>query len=121
MKKITTLLATLLCILGLGLSPAHAATKQCKELSKTACSSSNSCSWVKGYTRKDGVKVSSFCRKKAKSTKKKAKDTVSKKKKSTKKKATKKKSSTQSSTKKKKTKAKTEEELKKLKAKETKK
>lgn len=35
---------------------------ECKGKSSSACKMNNSCSWVKGYTRSDGVKVSSFCR-----------------------------------------------------------
>lgn len=104
MKKITSLLTAALCILGLSLSPAHA--KECKGLSKTKCSSDNSCSWVKGYERKNGVKVSAFCRAKAKKNKKKAKKVLDNKKKvvkekkdTVKKKATKKKENAKSSTK----------------------
>lgn len=96
MKKITTFITAFLCILGLSLSPAHA--KDCKGLSKTQCTSDNSCSWVNGYKRKDGVKVKSFCRTSAKkkkqtTNKKSTKKTDTKKtsdKKSTKKKDTKK-------------------------------
>lgn len=35
---------------------------ECKGKSSSACNASNSCSWVKGYKRSDGAKVSSFCR-----------------------------------------------------------
>ena len=35
---------------------------QCKGLSHSACSTSASCSWVKGYTRKDGIKVRAHCK-----------------------------------------------------------
>lgn len=88
MKKITSILLTSLCLLAFGLSPAHAKAKACKGLSQTACATNDDCSWVKGYKRKDGVKVSSFCRTKAKASEKKQKKA---------------------------TKAKTKEELKKLK------
>jgi hypothetical protein len=37
---------------------------ECKGMEKAACERQESCSWVDGYTRKDGVKVSSHCRKK---------------------------------------------------------
>lgn len=40
---------------------------QCKGLENNACASANSCSWVESYERKDGRKVSAFCRTKAKS------------------------------------------------------
>lgn len=40
---------------------------QCKEKSKTACTTASSCYWVDSYKRKDGVKVKAHCRKKAKS------------------------------------------------------
>lgn len=43
---------------------AQAATpSQCKTLSQEACSATPSCAWVDGYTRKDGRKVSAYCRK----------------------------------------------------------
>ena len=34
----------------------------CKGLENNACSSNASCSWVESYERKDGRKVSAFCR-----------------------------------------------------------
>lgn len=39
---------------------------QCKGLENAACVSQESCSWVKGYERKDGKSVNAFCRTKAK-------------------------------------------------------
>ena len=39
----------------------------CKGLEESACEAKDACRWVEGYTRKDGVKVSSHCRKGAKS------------------------------------------------------
>jgi len=39
-----------------------AAQSACKGMSKSACESSNSCSYVKAFTRKDGAKVKAFCR-----------------------------------------------------------
>lgn len=38
------------------------AASACKGLEKRACEAKDSCYWVDGYTRKDGVKVSSHCR-----------------------------------------------------------
>lgn len=43
------------------LSPVYAASA-CKGLSKSSCGSNSSCTWVDGYTRKDGKKVSAYCR-----------------------------------------------------------
>ena len=43
------------------------AASQCKGLENSACSQNTSCGWVQGYERKDGRKVSGFCRTKAKS------------------------------------------------------
>ncbi len=34
----------------------------CKGKSQSSCSADNNCSWVSGYKRKDGVKVSGYCR-----------------------------------------------------------
>ena len=69
---------------------------ECKGRSQSACDSSSSCSWVKGYKRSDGAKVSSFCRAKSgkgtsssqKKTSKKVTDKKADKKTSTKKKVT---------------------------------
>ena len=41
--------------------PANAAS-HCKGLEANACSTTAACGWVNGYERKDGRKVSSFCR-----------------------------------------------------------
>jgi len=41
------------------------AASQCKGLDNGACSQNNACGWVEGYERKDGRKVKSFCRTKA--------------------------------------------------------
>jgi len=45
-------------------SQSTAFAAECKGMEKAACEGQASCSWVDGYTRKDGVKVSSHCRKK---------------------------------------------------------
>lgn len=34
----------------------------CKGLEANNCAAKSSCSWIDGYTRKDGRKVKSFCR-----------------------------------------------------------
>lgn len=63
----------LLAVVATGLfasSSLHAAAKapsQCKGLESAACSAAESCGWVEGYQRKDGRKVSSFCRTTARS------------------------------------------------------
>lgn len=45
------------------------AASACKGLENSACNGASSCSWVDGYTRKDGKTVKSFCRTKATSKK----------------------------------------------------
>jgi len=37
---------------------------QCKGMENAQCMSNTDCSWVQGYERKDGRKVSAFCRSK---------------------------------------------------------
>lgn len=34
----------------------------CKGLANSQCGNNQSCTWVSGFTRRDGVKVSSYCR-----------------------------------------------------------
>ncbi len=43
----------------------QAQAASCKGKSKSSCSSAANCSWVNGYKRSDGVKVSGHCRAKA--------------------------------------------------------
>jgi len=57
-----TLMFVALFALGTGQAAA-----ECKGSAKSACSSSKSCSWVSGYTKKDGNKVKGHCRSKSKS------------------------------------------------------
>lgn len=45
-----------------GLSPNLQAASSCKGLEKNACERKESCTWVNAYTRKDGIKVSGYCR-----------------------------------------------------------
>lgn len=58
--------ASVMIGLVLASSPVHAASA-CKGLDNNACGTSTSCTWVKGYERKDGRSVSAFCRAKASS------------------------------------------------------
>lgn len=44
-----------------GAAPAGA-DSACKGLPQNACQGSASCSWVNGYTRKDGREVAPYCR-----------------------------------------------------------
>ena len=39
-----------------------AETSACKGLEQTACEKKSDCAWVAPYTRKDGNKVSGYCR-----------------------------------------------------------
>ena len=39
-----------------------AAQSACKGLSNSQCGGNQNCTWVSGFTRRDGVKVSSYCR-----------------------------------------------------------
>jgi len=39
-----------------------AAASQCKGLSENSCAADSTCSWINGYVRKDGRKVSSHCK-----------------------------------------------------------
>ena len=53
---------------------------ECKGSSKSSCSTNSSCTWVKGYSKKDGAKVRGYCRSKGKAgDAKKSKDKKSKK------------------------------------------
>jgi hypothetical protein len=53
------------CLLLVGVA-AHAsvagAASHCKGMAESACSSDSQCTWVDGYQRKDGRKVSSHCK-----------------------------------------------------------
>ena len=62
--------ATLIAALLLPAGAALAAS--CKEItSQSACEKRTDCTWVKGYTRKDGAKVKAYCRSKGGHSKKK--------------------------------------------------
>ncbi len=59
-----TLLST--ALVTLFAAPAISAPSVCKGLDEAACAAQAECRWMDGYTRKDGVQVSSHCRKGAK-------------------------------------------------------
>jgi len=61
MKIITNLLLILVVQL-LTVSGSALAESACKGLSKSSCSVKSTCSWVKGFTNKNGNKVSAHCR-----------------------------------------------------------
>ncbi len=63
-KKVYKSILMLVALFALGTSQAAA---ECKGSSKSACSTSNSCTWVSGYTKQDGNKVRGYCRAKGKS------------------------------------------------------
>ena len=50
----------------LSFSPLSLAAGACKGQAQDACSSDNSCSWVKSYTTKKGNTINSYCRNKSK-------------------------------------------------------
>jgi len=54
------LLSTVL-IIAAATTPAGAAS-QCKGLEKGKCEANAACVWVSDYTRKDGKKVSAYCK-----------------------------------------------------------
>lgn len=55
--------------LTLGIFPLQAGAA-CKGLEANACGKNDSCSWVKDYVRKDGVKVTGHCKTKPKTSSK---------------------------------------------------
>lgn len=59
-----------LLAIGLAMSGAAQAASQCKGLDNEACDAAAACGWVNGYERKDGRKVSAFCRTKSSTAKK---------------------------------------------------
>jgi len=56
-----TLLAAALPLLALTWQPAMGAS-ECKGLAQDACVTNENCRWMDGYTRRDGIQVSSHCR-----------------------------------------------------------
>ncbi len=61
-KLLSTLPALFLSTALLGLSPSLWAASSCKGLEQNDCKRKENCVWVNAYTRKDGVKVSGYCR-----------------------------------------------------------
>jgi hypothetical protein len=61
-RPLAALAVALSVALGGNLAVAEAA---CKGLEESACGDKADCSWIKGYTRKDSVKVSGHCRTKS--------------------------------------------------------
>jgi hypothetical protein len=47
-----------------------ASASACKGLEQAACGKKSDCTWVEGYKRKDGAKVSGYCRTKSGGSKK---------------------------------------------------
>lgn len=64
-RRCATALATFILALTLPLSAVSVqAESACKGLESSPCQQKDNCSWVKPYTRKDGVKVSGHCKSK---------------------------------------------------------
>ncbi len=56
-------LAALSCVIAATMvAQPVAAASACKGLERMACEANKNCRWLSGYTRKDGVQVSSHCR-----------------------------------------------------------
>lgn len=55
------LFATTLPLLALAWQPALGSS-ECKGLAQDVCATKEECRWMEGYTRKDGIQVSSHCR-----------------------------------------------------------
>ena len=49
-------------LVGATVSMPALAASACKGLENQACAGNSACAWVEGYERKDGRKVSAFCR-----------------------------------------------------------
>jgi len=56
----------------ISISQLSSAAGTCKGLQQDACSSDNSCSWVKSYSTKSGKTIKAYCRNKSKPGSKKA-------------------------------------------------
>lgn len=67
-SSIRKLSTTVLIAGGILLSGQANAAVQCKGLDNLACDAQAACGWVQGYERKDGRKVTAFCRAKAQRT-----------------------------------------------------
>ena len=63
-KTMKLLLSAGMAVLVVLFGSGRALAVGCKTLPRNACIQSAQCTWVKGYTRKDGRKVAAYCRKK---------------------------------------------------------
>lgn len=54
--------AIALAVLAITLSTPVLAASACKGLEQAACETTDGCRWQAGYTRKDGIEVTSHCR-----------------------------------------------------------
>ena len=61
MNSRLALVSLIASLSALGAVPA-VADNACKALSQPSCDGSTQCSWVQGYTRKDGREVAAYCR-----------------------------------------------------------
>jgi hypothetical protein len=55
-------------VLAIGSPGTSVAASACQGLSESACKGNSECTWMSGYTRKDGVAVSAHCRSKGKAS-----------------------------------------------------
>ncbi len=55
-------------VLAIGSPGTSVAASACQGLSESACKGNSDCTWMSGYTRKDGVAVSAHCRSKGKAS-----------------------------------------------------
>jgi hypothetical protein len=63
-RKSASALSTITLTFTLALGSATVQAMTCKGMEITPCQKNESCSWVKAYTRKDGVKVAGHCKSK---------------------------------------------------------
>ena len=68
-KKTSAALISFICLLAISFSNSAIAASSCKGKSQSACSSSDNCSWTKGYKKKNGSKVAAYCKSKPKKKK----------------------------------------------------
>jgi hypothetical protein len=64
--KLSTILASVTCVLAILLSSNTIAASSCKGISQNACTANDSCGWTKAYKKKNGSKVAAYCRAKPK-------------------------------------------------------
>lgn len=64
-RKTSLGMATIVCsslLVTLALTSSAFAASACKGMEKRQCEGKSDCTWVDGYTRKDGVTVASHCK-----------------------------------------------------------